>query len=259
METDLFFVFGKPGTYLLAHPNGYKTRNLPPAFEEQLDTYPVEKMISLAMHGDNVFCTWESRNGERRFYTHLHRVAYASLKTYIARHNIHSMNVTFGLELGHHFATSDDGSTSFRPLKGDPFKAVLQRLMSPGTQLKSFALGPFNSYVALYTDGSFHWAFRPASSYAELRKLLSSFKTGDLKFIALNPYRKNEYFVVLSNGQVHIQASSICVRDVAEVLAQYPNINITSSEEATFSTVTKPARLSAFRSVFRTNRQGTRA
>lgn len=50
---------------------------------------------------------------------------------------------------------------------------------------------------------------------------------------------------------MHIRASSICVRDVAEVLAQYPGVDIVSSEEAQqFSPVAKPARLAAFRSAF---------
>lgn len=90
------------------------------------------------------------------------------------------MKVALGLELGHHFAANDEGSSSFRPLKGDLFKPVLEKLCCPGTQLKALALGPFNSYVALYTDGSFQWTFRPSTSYPELKRLLGSLKTGDL-------------------------------------------------------------------------------
>lgn len=84
------------------------------------------------------------------------------------------------MELGHHFAINDDGSTNFRPLKGDPFRSVLEKLRS-GAQLKTLALGAFNSHVALYTDGSFQWTFRPSSSYPELKQLLSKIKTGDLR------------------------------------------------------------------------------
>lgn len=107
-------------------------------------------------------------------------MAYSSLKAFISKHGIHSTRVTFGLELGHHFAINDDGSTNFRPLKGDPFRSVLEKLRS-GAQLKTLALGAFNSHVALYTDGSFQWTFRPSSSYPELKQLLSKIKTGDLR------------------------------------------------------------------------------
>jgi len=107
-------------------------------------------------------------------------VAYSSLKAFISQHGVHSTRVTFGLELGHHFAINDDGTTSVRPLKGDPFKSVLDKLRT-GIQLTTLALGAFNSYVALYEDGSFQWTFRPSTSYPELKQLLSRIKTGDLR------------------------------------------------------------------------------
>lgn len=53
--------------------------------------------------------------------------------------------------------------------------------------------------------------------------------------MALNPHRKNEYFAVLANGQVHIRASAFCEQDIVQVLSHYPHIEVISSEVTKYS------------------------
>lgn len=45
----------------------------------------------------------------------------------------------------------------------------------------------------------------------------------------MNPYRGNEYFVVLANQEVHIRASAVVERDVVKVLEAYPSLEVISS------------------------------
>ncbi|KAK8043760.1 hypothetical protein PG994_012598 [Apiospora phragmitis] len=45
----------------------------------------------------------------------------------------------------------------------------------------------------------------------------------------MNPYRGNEYFVVLANAEVHIRASALVETDVVRVLEAYPNMEVISS------------------------------
>jgi hypothetical protein len=49
------------------------------------------------------------------------------------------------------------------------------------------------------------------------------------QFVAMNPYRRDEYFVVLANGQVHIKASAVLERDVETILGDYPNLEVITS------------------------------
>lgn len=45
----------------------------------------------------------------------------------------------------------------------------------------------------------------------------------------MNPYRGNEYFVMLANGQVHINASAVLERHVATVLSDKSELQVIAS------------------------------
>jgi hypothetical protein len=50
------------------------------------------------------------------------------------------------------------------------------------------------------------------------------------QFVAMNPHRRNEFFVALANNTVHIRASAVCVEDVVDVLSRYDELTVISSE-----------------------------
>jgi len=49
------------------------------------------------------------------------------------------------------------------------------------------------------------------------------------QFVALNPYRRNEFFIALADGIVHIRASALAERHVLDVLRDYSNIQVKTS------------------------------
>ena len=51
----------------------------------------------------------------------------------------------------------------------------------------------------------------------------------------MNPHRKNEFFVALADGKVHIRASAICEEDIVKVLSDYSELQVISSEVSNFS------------------------
>lgn len=49
-------------------------------------------------------------------------------------------------------------------------------------------------------------------------------------FVALNPYRANEFFVALADGIVHIWASALVEKHLLNILGQYPNLTVVTSD-----------------------------
>ncbi len=54
----------------------------------------------------------------------------------------------------------------------------------------------------------------------------------------MNPHRENEFFIALTNGKVHIQASAVCEADVVDVLSAYDELEIITSDVSNFTHVT---------------------
>ncbi|OOQ84805.1 hypothetical protein PEBR_28936 [Penicillium brasilianum] len=131
--------------------------------------------------------------------------------------------VQFGPILGEYFVTSE------RTGRCQWVSRQLDRDMSTETgRFKLCSLGVDDTYVAIFTDGSVKWSL--GDEYPVLLKILKRVRQGDLVFAALNPYRANEFFVALADGIVHIRASALVEKHVLDVLAQYPNLMVVTSD-----------------------------
>lgn len=117
-------------------------------------------------------------------------------------------------------------------------------------RFKMCSLGIYDTYVAIYTDGSAKWSL--GDEYPGLLKILRHVRQGDLvvcvpllpsssllgecqrtdklQFAALNRYRGNEFFVALADGIVHIRASALVEKHVLDILAQYPSLTVVTSD-----------------------------
>ncbi|KAK7972552.1 hypothetical protein PG988_006686 [Apiospora saccharicola] len=109
---------------------------------------------------------------------------------------------------------------------------IKERLDSTRVRSADYGLG--DAHVVVFNDGACCWDL--LDQYPDLEELLEEQNNGDVIFVAMNPYRGNEYFVVLANVEVHIRASAIVERDVVNVLEAYPNMEVISSTLVTRDT-----------------------
>ncbi|KAJ9609645.1 hypothetical protein H2200_005973 [Cladophialophora chaetospira] len=232
---QLFFVFGKTGTYLLDHPQGCVRRNCPQELVAKLDSLRIQQIESLALDAngnfflrgtDNAGRIWCYRGGEAvGTYATLEDIAYKN-----GALTPHEIRATYGSAIGHVAAWSGNGS--WRWFSHDNI-GIPDWVMKDPRHIKQVALGLDRSWFVLWTDG--HCDYACGNSYPELYHSLQNQRRGDVVFVAMKPHRENEYFIALADGRVHIRASAICEADVVHILSTYDQLEVISSEVSNFS------------------------
>ncbi|KAK4450203.1 hypothetical protein QBC34DRAFT_77485 [Podospora aff. communis PSN243] len=232
---DIFFVFGKPGSYVLDCPKRCVRHNIPSSLNAHLSEFPVTQILSLALDcNDNYFvCTKYQYGGSksRWFISGGAQRAYPTLQKFIneskaAGRDITNFRVTFGSQ-GNDFVACNSATGAWRSWNASPgLNAQMQKAFAT-KHVRVLAMGMNGAFAILYTDATF-W-FACSNNYPTLARLLQNTRRGDLVFVAMNPYRGDEYFVVFANGQVHIKASAVLERDVETILGDYPNLEVITS------------------------------
>ncbi|KAF3393899.1 hypothetical protein F1880_005227 [Penicillium rolfsii] len=226
---DLYFAFGKPGTYTLDHTEGSCSQRMPIRFHEWTAKRPAQAIKNLACDAyDNIFMVWTPDNRSLVCKFHLDPTFYLPLQEFLSNEGSVHCRVQFGPQVGEYFVTSE------RTGRCQWVSPQLDKDMSNETaRFKMCSLGIHDTYVAIFTDGSANWSL--GDEYPGLLKILKYVWQGDLVFVALNPYRANEFFVALADGIVHIRASALVEKHVLDVLDQYPNLTVVTSDVIKYS------------------------
>lgn len=222
---DLYFAFGKPGTYLLDHTKDCCEQRLPKSYYGWVDDHPILTVKSLAANAnDTIFMAWEGTDDQDwGAYNRTLATDYPVLYEFIQQEGLEKCRVAFGPEPGDFVALVPETGN------GKYIHAQLSehRVLKTSRRAKHCALGQSGAYVVLWADGGVTWAC--ATGYPELDEILSETSQGDVVFVALNPYRRNEFFIALADGIVHIRASALAERHVLDVLRDYSNIQVRTS------------------------------
>ncbi|KAJ5911479.1 uncharacterized protein N7473_000782 [Penicillium subrubescens] len=220
---DLYFAFGKPGTYTLDHTGGHCSQRMPLRYHEWTAKRPIKAIKNLACDAhDNIFMVWTPDNRSLVCKSHLDPI-YHPLQTFLSKEGVVNCRVQFGPSIGEYFVTSE------RTGRCQWVSPQLDKDMTNETaRFKMCSLGIYDSYVAIFTDGSAKWSL--GEDYPGLLRILRRVRQGDLVFVALNPYRANEFFVALADGIVHIRASALVEKHVLDILGQYPNLTVVTSD-----------------------------
>ncbi|KAK0619633.1 hypothetical protein B0T14DRAFT_566463 [Immersiella caudata] len=229
---DIFFVFGKPGSYVLDCPKRCIKHNIPSDLSARLSQHQGTQILSLALDcNDNCFFVVKNQDGRRNWYISAGaQRAYPSLQEFInksktAGRDITSFRATFGTQ-GNDYIAANSSTGAWRTWNASArLNGQMQNFAAKN--VRAMAMGMNGAYVILYTDATFYYAC--SNNYPTLSKLLENTMRGELVFVAMNPYRRDEYFVVLANSQVHIKASAVLERHVETVLADYPSLEVITS------------------------------
>ncbi|CZS77645.1 unnamed protein product [Fusarium graminearum] len=226
---QLMFVFGKSGSYLLDHPKKCTRRNMPQALIRSINKNPVQEVQSLALDAnDNYFLRWTDES-DSSWYSYIGlKTHYPALVEFFDEHDEHTSTVTFGPTIGDFFVFNQKTwQYEGRGLN------LPDWLSDDNRQIKQVALGMNGAHCILFTNGE--WTVACENNYPELYDILNDHERGDVVFVAMNPNRKNEFFLALADNTIHVQASAICEADIVDVLSAYEELEIITSHVSNFS------------------------
>ncbi|OQE27490.1 hypothetical protein PENSTE_c004G00073 [Penicillium steckii] len=222
---DLYFAFGKPGTYLLDHTKECCDQRLPRSYYEWVDDHPIYTVKSLAVNAnDTIFMAWDDADdGSWGAYNRGLARDYPILYDFLQGEGLEKCRVAFGPDPGDFVAINPETGS------GKYVHSALSehRVLKTSRRVKHCSLGQDDAYVVVWADGGVTWAC--ATGYPELSDILGDTRQGDVVFVALNPYRRNEFFIALADGIVHIRASALAEKHVLNVLRDYSNIQVKTS------------------------------
>ncbi|CAI7654582.1 unnamed protein product [Penicillium manginii] len=222
---DLFFAFGKPGTYFLDHSINTCEQRLPRSYYEWTETKPIQTVSSFAANAnDTLFMCWKDRHGRGQAgYNRGLKHDYPQLYEFIEEYGKKNCRVAFGPDPGNFVVfVPETGKARWKHKRIDR-----SRVLKSTRRVKHCSLGQNDAYVVLWADGTVTWDIE--DNYPELDKILEDTSQGDVVFVCLNPYRSNEFFIALADGVVHIRASALAERDVLNILSDYPSIQVITS------------------------------
>ncbi|EKJ79250.1 hypothetical protein FPSE_00561 [Fusarium pseudograminearum CS3096] len=202
---------------------------MPQALIRSINKNPVQEVQSLALDAnDNYFLRWTDES-DSSWYSYIGlKTHYPSLVEFFDEHDEHTSTVTFGSTIGDFFVFNQKTwQYEGRGLN------LPDWLSEDNRQIKQVALGMNGAHCILFTNGE--WTVACENNYPELYDILNDHERGDVVFVAMNPNRKNEFFLALADNTIHVQASAICEADIVDVLSAYEELEIITSHVSNFS------------------------
>ncbi|KAL1842349.1 hypothetical protein VTJ49DRAFT_5517 [Mycothermus thermophilus] len=187
-KCNIYFVFGpEPGSYLLWTPQMFKTSKMPLALEQQLAN--IDK-LHWAVVGDNGHVA----------------LAYRSKVPEGGEWRCDTLVISDPDKRNFHFNSLDDH--------------IRDRIMDPTRPVRQIALGVEGEHIILRKGGDNAWQLR--RNYRELSDIFSRLRRArrlkDIDFVALNPWRRQEFFLVEKDGTIHFQVHESVKQDLEEIL-----------------------------------------
>ncbi|QPC67742.1 hypothetical protein HYE67_009973 [Fusarium culmorum] len=185
---------------------------MPQALIRSINKNPVQEVQSLALDAnDNYFLRWTDES-DSSWYSYIGlKTHYPSLVEFFDEHDEHTSTVTFGSTIGDFFVFNQ---------KTWQYEGRV-------------ALGMNGAHCIILTNGE--WTVACENNYPELYDILNDHERGDVVFIAMNPNRKNEFFLALADNTIHVRASAICEADIVDMLSAYEELEIITSHVSNFS------------------------
>ncbi|KPI40290.1 uncharacterized protein AB675_7587 [Cyphellophora attinorum] len=239
---QLCFIFGGIGVYVLDHPK--RLTRICGDLGAFLEAPELESIVSLAMNASSDwFCVYTGTDKRGNTVTRSRTskgFGSRDIRQFLKKNGRRNCKAAFGSSPDEWLLySSDDWMTSVAVSQtNEQLNEALHTVDDTGQTIKSVSLGINQSYVVLCTDGDYYYKVK--MGYPELWDILDKSERGDVVYVALNPYRRNEFFVALANNQVHIRASALCEAHVVEVLSDYPQLDVITTELSNFSNNVAP-------------------
>ncbi|KAL2014075.1 hypothetical protein VTN00DRAFT_1600 [Thermoascus crustaceus] len=204
MGDDIYFVFGPNQAYYFSGPKYQRCRGYPKCCQKDDPFSNIQKPHCIAMggnDGETAMILYKRKDGQNRSVLSGDLVkTHPKLCEWIKEQGRYDCRLAFGPyyqgKQGY-MAWKTDNS---RKLSLIPRETPAGEKWREVGRLKLATFGVDWAYFFLQTDGIFHYNFM--GRYNTLGDIMKNYRlrAGDIKFIALNPYYVEEFFLLLNNS-----------------------------------------------------------
>ncbi|MCJ1286189.1 hypothetical protein MMC26_005534 [Xylographa opegraphella] len=190
---DIYFAFGPNRAFIFDGPQSYKCSGIPDAVWDAIGDDKIGQIRCLAMNdhaGGEIFLVYEDANGQRwSWINSTMKTESEMLCSELLDEGETKCRVAFG-QNGHYVAwsTFDGWQNAIRPGR---------------SRIEVACVGVDDACFVLQTDGKFWYDLR--GNYDALDEIMSDLRHGDIEFLALNPFRVGEFFLLLADNTAVFQ------------------------------------------------------
>ncbi|KAL1842984.1 hypothetical protein VTJ49DRAFT_3461 [Mycothermus thermophilus] len=216
MNGNIFFTFGPtPGSYILDTPRRFCTSGLPYAMKRGLTNV---RKVHWAVFGDNgnaafMYTGTAHEEGLWRWHSDAFKSRLPKAHGFIEKKSQEggAANISVTLGKGESIVIC---APDRNQVHGCVDESIKERIMAYD-RIRHVALGVGDAYVIFHSKGI---AYNLRGNYDKLDRILDSLSAQDISYAALNPWRAEEFVLVLADGTVRFSVHESIKDDLMSAL-----------------------------------------